>query len=146
MSGPNKPNSHWSRRHTKVTRQKLRERIGAYSVEPFADAIAYLLGSRPDQKSLQDWANKNPDKWANAISIFSKLYGFAEYKVIDHNHHFDPTKLSDMELKARLAALRENLTPLIEANPVESNIVVEETHKKTPGLELTNPGASVTSD
>lgn len=134
-------NAHWSRRHTKVTRQKLRERIGAYSVEPFADAIAFLLGCRPDTKAVTEWANKNPDKWANAISILSKLYGFAEYKVIDHNHHFDITKLSDMELQAKLTELKGSKV----IQDIAYSLLPEKEQEKTPDQPSGQSGVDPTS-
>lgn len=113
MTQPNKKREHWSKSHTLVSRAKLRQAIGSYSVEPFADVIAFLMRTRPSQQALEEWVDKNPDKWANAISMFSKLYGFAEHRVIDINHNFNVGAMSDAEILQKLEELRrENLIKL----------------------------------
>lgn len=119
---PNKKNEHWSKRHTKITRQQLRERIGAYSVEPFADVVAFLLHARPTLQGVKDWAEKNPDKWANAVATFAKLQGFAEYKVIEHNHTLNVAELSDAEILVRLTQLRETTQLSISGQNLSNTI------------------------
>jgi hypothetical protein len=44
--------------------------------EPFKRALQRLLKFRPTDKALQEFANKSPDRWAQAISIMGNLAGY----------------------------------------------------------------------
>lgn len=44
--------------------------------EPFKRALTRLLGFRPTAEALQKWADKSPDRWAQAIGIMANLAGY----------------------------------------------------------------------
>ena len=77
------------------------------------DTLAYLLKCKPDLESVMDFANKHPDRWANAISTFAKMAGYHDKLEIEHNVHFDITNLGDAELEQRLEDMRNivDVTP-----------------------------------
>lgn len=43
---------------------------------PFERALQRLLGFRPSAQALQNFANKSPDRWAQAVSIMAGLAGY----------------------------------------------------------------------
>lgn len=70
---------------------------------PFERALQRLLGFRPSAAALQNFANKSPDRWAQAVSIMAGLSGYE--KGINVNVRVkNVTDMSDSELLAEYRA------------------------------------------
>lgn len=69
------------------------------------------LDAPPTEESIQDVANRSPDKWMQAVTMIAKLAGFNEQISLDHTHRHFVTLLecSDAELMERLAKSLEKL-------------------------------------
>ena len=98
-----------------VPKVDIHNELKRYSMEPFIQTLAYLLGCMPTKEAVQEFANAHPDRWANSISTFSKMAGYHDKLEIEHNIHLDMTRLGDAELDQRLLELREvkDITPLV---------------------------------
>lgn len=75
--------------------------LAAMSREPFRRLLAQLIGAAPTPEALRRFADKSPDRWAQALSILGGLAGY-ERGVVEVNI-FNIKGLSDSELMARLA-------------------------------------------
>ena len=55
--------------------------IEARSREPFLDVLAEMLAACPDAEAIKTFADRHPDRWAQAVSVsggslaFTKSYG-----------------------------------------------------------------------
>jgi len=80
----------------------VRNLLEDQSRKPFADFLALLLGAHPTEQNVLDFANRNPDKWSQAVSTFSKLTGYREEIEITHNIYALVKTMSDMDLEHQL--------------------------------------------
>jgi hypothetical protein len=78
--------------------------------EPFRAELAKVLGCSPTVEALQDFANKSPDRWAQALSILGKLAGYSEKHIHEHNVNLNVKTMSDAALEERLQALEKKET------------------------------------
>lgn len=83
--------------------------------DPFQGVLAEILGSKPSQAELKRFAKQHPDRWAQMVSVFSKLSGYTEKSESTHNYNINIAQASDAELFARLKELSE----VIEGEVVE---------------------------
>lgn len=67
------------------------------------------LDAPPTEESIQDVANRSPDKWMQAVTMIAKLAGYSEQISLDHTHRHFVTLLecSDAELMERLTKALE---------------------------------------
>lgn len=54
----------------------LEKELAKTSRDPFKRALQRLLGFRPTAQALQAFADKSPDRWAQAVAIFGALAGY----------------------------------------------------------------------
>lgn len=87
----------------------VREKLDSLSREPFRDFLALLLGAHPTEQNILDFANKNPDKWATAVSMFSKLTGYREEIDVNMNIYAQVHHMSDMDLEHQLRDLQRQM-------------------------------------
>ena len=76
----------------------------------FCDALARLLEGIPDANALRSFANRHPDRWAQAVAILARLSGFHERLQVSVNKRMKLSQMSDAELISRL----ERLDPKLE--------------------------------
>jgi hypothetical protein len=83
----------------------LVEKANMLSREPFREVLADLLHCKPDLESLKEYANRSPDRWAQAVAIFSRISGYQDKQVIEHEHNFyvHLREMSDAELKLEVS-------------------------------------------
>lgn len=98
----------WSKRYNKISRTQLRAVVDGYSRAPFQDALAEFLSARPTMENITIWAAAHPDRWANAVALFSKMSGYTEKMEIvqDVFHHI--ADMSDADLLQKLQDLQSN--------------------------------------
>ncbi len=86
--------------------------IDQLSREPFRDVLERLLGAEPSPEKVREFAEKYPDRWAQACAIFGRLGGYHEKAQVSHHHThamIELTTLSDAELSERLQTTLEKL-------------------------------------
>jgi hypothetical protein len=85
---------------------------------PFRQALAELLGATPTPDELSEWAKTRPDRLWQCIAIASKLAGYEQKSVIEHNYYLQVKGQSDAEIEHRLAQCLRSMDP-IDAEVVE---------------------------
>jgi hypothetical protein len=75
----------------------LVDKLEALDREPFRNALASILGVKPTKQSLQKFANRSPDRWAQAISVLGVLSGFERGAVVSLNF-YDVKRMTDAQL------------------------------------------------
>ena len=83
--------------------------LKARSRDPFRDILTSMLASEPTPEAVHEFANRFPDRWAQAVAIFARLSGFSEKVEIEENVFLDVGRLSDADLAARLVNLQGQL-------------------------------------
>ncbi len=56
--------------------ERLQVELKKQAREPFKRALQKVLGFPPTAERLQEFANKSPDRWAQAVSILAGLAGY----------------------------------------------------------------------
>jgi len=96
---------------------------------PFRVELARLLDCAPTDEALRTFATKSPDRWAQAIAILSRLSGFSEKHITEHNVNVVIATLSDAELNDRLAMLEHKQQAARNVIDVKSTLVDDDTVK-----------------
>ena len=99
-----------------ATRDEIISELEGMSRSPFLHVLADILECKPDLEEMQAFANKNPDRWAQAVSVFARLSGFHDKLDITHNVHVRITQMGDAELLQRLEELQREM---IDVTPTE---------------------------
>lgn len=86
----------------------LADDLEAMSRAPFKRMLALILGVQPSRSALQKFANKSPDRWAQAVSILGGLAGY-ERGVEMQVNLFSVRQLSDAQLLAEATKLGVNI-------------------------------------
>jgi hypothetical protein len=73
--------------------------------EPFQELLALLLEAAPNRESIQQFANKYPDRWVRMVAMLARLCGYAENATFNPSIATQISQLSDAELSVRLAKL-----------------------------------------
>lgn len=90
-----------------ITRIELHSQLQAFSREPFLNLLEEVIGAKPTQTELANWARRSPDRWAHAIEIFSKLSGFTEKREVTHNFLVSVMQMGDAEVRQALYDLEQ---------------------------------------
>lgn len=95
-------------------------KIAALSRSPFRDKVVQFLVNGPSDGAIACLAERNPDRWAQALAIVARLGGFNEHLTIEGTLTHRIEALSDVELDAEITALRHRLeasSNVDDANP-----------------------------
>lgn len=84
--------------------------LAVHSRVPFRKILAQLIGCAPTAEAITTFAEKHPDRWAQAISIFGGLAGY-EKGLVSLNF-YDVGSMSDVALLAEIAKGDEGLARL----------------------------------
>lgn len=106
----------------------------------FRPKLAKLLGIEPTEEALQEFANKAPDRYWQAVTQAAKLAGFTERQEITGNfslqHRLDA--MSDAEFFAYVEAQRIGVSRSPDALPPKGSVgeleavQAPENHSTTP--------------
>jgi hypothetical protein len=91
--------------------------IQELSRAPFRQILAEMLGCKPDIASLQDFANRQPDRWAQSVAIMAKNAGYEQKQTVEHNHSILLAQMSDAQLFAELRKSEQELETLMHNDP-----------------------------
>ena len=97
----------------------LKAEIQELSKAPFRQILAEMLGCKPDLKSLQDFANRQPDRWAQSVAIMAKNAGYESKHTVEHNFSLVIGKMSDAQLFAELRKTETELEKLMVPQVLE---------------------------
>jgi hypothetical protein len=92
------------------------------SRDPFKDLLANVLGCAPDEKTIQKFAKKFPDKYAGMIKTYSELAGYqskmlaTEITIYQQINNMPDSQLND-ELQRLMVELKDDV---IEGETVPS--------------------------
>lgn len=114
-------------------RMLMRE-LAAQTRAPFRRVLAELIGARPTPEAIRRFADKYPDRWAQAVSIMGGLAGY-ERGVVEVNV-FNIKGLSDADLDRRLAEIERQLAagaaggrgPRVTGPVVDAEVVGSDSH------------------
>jgi len=108
-----------------------------YERRPFMQLLANLLDCKPTPEAIRAFAEKSPDRWAQAVSIMAGLAGF-DRGVGPTINVYNVGAMSDVELVRRLAELdRAAAAKDITPRPGEGAIPSEGAGQSLPpGAEL----------
>lgn len=84
--------------------------LAVHSRVPFRKILAQLIGCAPTAEAILVFAEKHPDRWAQAVAIFGGLAGF-EKGLVSLNF-YDVGSMSDVALLAEIAKGDEGLAKL----------------------------------
>jgi len=87
----------------------IQRAITAGDKSPFQRILADLLGCAPSADALQTFADKAPDRWAQALTIVSKLAGYKETAAVENNFYLTISSMSDAALLHELQSLNSQL-------------------------------------
>ena len=119
-------------RSVSLDAKQIETKLRDLSREPFQDVLALLLRCKPDKKSLQEFAKSHPDRWAQAIAIFSRGAGYSDKTVVEHNFYHWIHNLSDAELQS----IHQEYKHVIDADYVEVQALPEPgNHQASPDEE-----------
>ncbi len=97
----------------------LTAEIQELSKAPFRQILAEMLGCKPDLKSLQDFANRMPDRWAQSVAIMAKNAGYESKQTIEHNFSIVIGQMSDAQLFAELRKTEKDLSKIMAPHALE---------------------------
>ena len=86
--------------------------LHARSREPFTDVLGALIGVKPDPKALKFFADRYPNKWAQAVATFAELAGYHKKMEVKGNIALDTSGISDAELMERIGEMNEQVKAL----------------------------------
>ena len=100
---------------------RIRAELETLSRRPFVEELATLLAHPTDPKAMQRWANRSPDRRAQALAILGRLAGYTEKVQVSHSLTVRIQEMSDAELALEfvklLPRLREMERELAENPP-----------------------------
>jgi hypothetical protein len=96
---------------------------------PFRRVLAELLECKPTPEAMRRFADKYPDRWAQAVSIMGGLSGF-ERGIVEVNV-FNIKGMSDSELMKRLEQVRDEVRA-ITGRPPAGEVVDAEVVEPAP--------------
>lgn len=105
-------NYNYPSKRAKYDTDSLRAALQRYNREPFIDLLTEWLQHAPSPDKIQEFADKNPDKYMMALSHIAKLSGFTEKQESEVNVNVRVHELSDSQLEDQLANLHNQLLSL----------------------------------
>ena len=107
----------------RIDPELIHQQIQALYRDPFRAVLAHFLEAVPSVEDIHAFARKHPDRWAQAISIFSKAAGYSDKIVHEHNLLVQIEQMSDAEIKMRLEKLQHEL---LQEEAVDAELVTDD--------------------
>lgn len=85
---------------------EIEAELAALQRGPFRRILTDFLGFAPSAQALRNFANKHPDKWANALGIIAQLAGYKKEMHVEGTVNMVHA-MSDAEIERRRRELRE---------------------------------------
>jgi hypothetical protein len=114
----------------------LRQQLRMYDRTPFMDVLQVFLNSMPSVEAIENFADRYPDKWAQAIGQIAKTAGFTEKKELTVDLLVGIREMSDSAIEDKLRELLTTNQQMIDmpsedlkqisVQPTETKPVLEE--------------------
>ena len=109
-----------------LDQEHLENMLSSLSREPFTQELARFLISSPAQAKIREFAEKYPDRWAQAVAILARLTGYSEKIDVDVSGTIRHVReLSDVDLAKRLEQIESDLQSLVEGTEKKEIITIE---------------------
>lgn len=92
-------------RRASLDPKKIQQKLFAGHREPFIRALADFMECQPTMEAIMAFANKSPDRWAQAVTMLAKLAGYSEKIEIEENVNINVRTKSDAELIQELGSM-----------------------------------------
>ncbi len=102
----------------RIPESSISAALHARSREPFTDVLAALIGALPDPKAMQFFANRYPNKWAQAVAIFAKLAGYHDKMEVKGIIAVNVSMMSDSQLLEKLSENERQMAEISVEKPV----------------------------
>ena len=123
--------------------ERLRQQIVTLNREPFREVLSVFLGAAPSPASIKKFADKSPDRWAQAIAIMTKAAGYHEGVVgaarNETNIYLQLQSKSDAEVLTMLENMlhtygipTEMMAKLDPRNLIEAEVISKEEGPEGP--------------
>ena len=96
----------------RIPKNMVSSALHARSREPFTDILACIIAAEPDLEAIKAFANRYPNKWAQAVQIFAHLAGYHDKLQVNSDITLGVLQMSDAELMVRLAEAQARLEDL----------------------------------
>lgn len=93
----------------KMSGRAIAAALRAKSREPFEEVLHRFLEAEPDTEAVKEFAEKYPDRWAQAVTMMGRLSGYHEKLNVDHSHAVAIAEMSDMELMQKYRELQAKI-------------------------------------
>ena len=86
----------------RISGDEIASALRAGSREPFREILETFLRAAPDADAIAEFAQRSPDRYAQALSMLGKLSGFTEKFQLNHSMEKSIAQMGDAELKVEL--------------------------------------------
>ena len=116
-----------------IHEKELLDKITVLSREPFSEILALFLDAKPNRKSVNESANKSPDRYAQSVAVFARLAGYSDKLEIEASVSHNMKSLSDATLRAKLIELGVQVVEplMIEVKPTTGSVVPRDNDSRT---------------
>lgn len=90
-------------------RREVLAHIEKLSRTPYQELLADFMRSAPDSKAIKAFAQKYPDRWAQAVTIISQLAGFEKGITVNVDKLLIIGEMSDAELLRAMGEIDQQL-------------------------------------
>jgi hypothetical protein len=97
----------------------IAQQLANLSRSPFRDQVLKFLINAPSDQAIAFLAEKNPDRWAQALAIVARLGGYNEKLEVEASVSMSINAMSDAELAAEIAALKPSLDGSSNGDPLK---------------------------
>lgn len=92
--------------------EELRRSLQRYNRQPFVDLLSEWLQCAPSPERVREFAEKNPEKYIQAVSQLARLGGFTEKTESQVSVNVRVEELSDSQLEEHLRSIQSRLVEL----------------------------------
>lgn len=87
--------------------KKIQKHLFASHREPFVRALADFLECQPTMEAIKGFADKSPDRWAQAVTMMARLAGYSEKLEVTENININVRNKSDAEILQELSSVMD---------------------------------------
>lgn len=104
--------------------EHLRAQLQLYDRTPFIDVLTVFMQCHPSEDAILNFADKYPDKWAQAFSQIAKTAGFTEKKELSVDVLIGIRELSDSAIEDKLRELLTTNKHMLDMSPDEDQLSI----------------------
>lgn len=102
-----------------MTPEEITAQISRLDRGPFQELLSLFLTHPPNSSSIQDLADSDPKKYAEAVKLFANLSGYHDRQEILLHQHIAVLHMSDIEIEEQLSRLGCSPSPKLFPHLIE---------------------------